>query len=359
MVTEITVEEWVRPERVPQEGPAPATRIGIAGLGLIGGSLARRLAAARCEVIAWNHHEEPYTDARRYGIQCVPTVQDLAAAKPDILVLCTPLAAMAQVLADIAPVLDPTHTTLTDVGSVKGIMRDQVRAAGLDDCYVGAHPMAGNELSGWKAADPHLFHNALWAVTFDDTTNYGRVLQVSDMITQTCRNRLIIIDDETHDRATAQISHLPHAVATQFANMLIDNPDRNIAMALAAGSWRDMTRVALTDPKRTEAMVQENAENVETLLRSMAASLTQLADELHTNDQQAIDEFFAHADPFRSYRARQLQAIEEENTETVFDSLTVDATDWRNSLLRSAQRGEYIIRFTDPHRAITERLTAL
>lgn len=359
MVTTVTVDEWTHPVHEAVEGPEPVKRIGIAGLGLIGGSLARRLAATSCEVLAWNHRPEPYDEARRYGIRCMGTLQDLAAAQPDILALCTPLAVMPQVLSDLAPVINPERTTLTDVGSVKGLVRDQVKAAGLNHCYVGAHPMAGNELSGWKAADPHLFNDALWAVTFDDDTDYHRVIRVAGMVTRLCMNRLIVIDDETHDRAAAQISHLPHAVATELANMLIDNPDRNIAMALAAGSWRDMTRVALTDPLRTEAMIQENAANVEALLRKMAEGLTTLADELHGADQHDIDAFFARADPFRSYRARRLQAIEDRKTETVFGSLAVDANHWRESLLQSAQRGEHIIRFTNPHRAITEQVTAL
>ncbi len=276
----ITVDEWTQAEPQAAEGTEAPGRVGIVGLGLIGGSLARRLATTHCEVLAWNHRAEPYADAQRYGIRCMEHLEDLVLAKPDVLVLCNPLSAMPDILHRIAPVIDPDATTLTDVGSVKGLVRDQVNEAGLDHCYVGAHPMAGNELSGWRAADPQLFDKALWAVTFGDNTAYGRVLQVASMITQLCMNRLIIVDDATHDRAAAQISHMPHAIATMLANMLIDNPDRNIAMSLAAGSWRDMTRVALTDPHRTQAMVEENSGDVEQLLREVIRRVTRLADAL-------------------------------------------------------------------------------
>ncbi len=108
--------------------------------------------------------------------------------------------------------------------------------------------MAGNELSGWAAAAPALYDNALCAMTVDGDTDYRRFLAVARMITDDVGNRVIVLDDDTHDRAAALISHMPHVVATALINQLTDDPDRNIAAALAAGSWRDMTRVALTDP---------------------------------------------------------------------------------------------------------------
>ena len=156
--------------------------------------------------------------------------------------------AMPSILAALAPLMgDHPNTTLTDVGSVKGMVRDQVKAAALGKCYVGAHPMAGNELSGWQAADPHLYDGALWAITVDESTDYRRFLDVAAMITKDVGNRVIVVDDETHDKAAAMISHMPHVVSTALINELVANPDRNIAAALAAGCWRDMTRVSLTD----------------------------------------------------------------------------------------------------------------
>lgn len=194
---------------------------------------------------------------------------------------------------------DHPNTTLTDVGSVKGMVRDQVKAAGLGKCYVGAHPMAGNELSGWQAADPHLYDGALWAITVDESTDYRRFLDVAAMITKDVGNRVIVVDDETHDKAAAMISHMPHVVSTALINELVANPDRNIAAALAAGCWRDMTRVSLTDPDRTRAMVEEDSLNVEALLRRMAARLTDMADQLHAGaaGEQDVMGFFAEGDP--------------------------------------------------------------
>ena len=310
-------------------------RIAIVGLGLIGGSLARRLVNAGCEVTAWNHNDRPYATAEADGIICKPTLAALAETKPNVLVLCNPLKAMPEILGALKPLIDTETTTLTDVGSVKGMVRDQVKAIGLDGCYVGAHPMAGNELSGWQAAD---------------------------MIVNRCGNRLIVLDDATHDRCAALISHMPHVIATSMINELVANPNRNIAAALAAGSWRDMTRVALTDPNRTRAMVEEDAANVETLLRNMANRLTLVANVLHDmadtgvrpteGDVKQMDRFFAQGQPFRDYKAASRQPEYAEHCATV--ELSIPENDWQRTLLESARRGEHIVRFDGERTAIAQ-----
>ena len=145
---------------------------------------------------------------------------------------------------------------------------------------------------------------------------------------------------------------MPHVVATALINQLTDDPDRNIAAALAAGSWRDMTRVALTDPDRTRAMVEEDADNVERLLRMMAARLTEVADELHGADAGAIAAFFADGQPFRDYKSAVRSGADGDGP--VFD-LTIPAEGWQAALLDSARRGEHILRFGDDYTACVQR----
>ncbi|NMM97681.1 prephenate dehydrogenase [Bifidobacterium olomucense] len=325
--------------------------VGIVGLGLIGGSLARRLVSRGVTVVAWNHRPHPYDEAEADGIRCKSTLTELMNAHPDVLILCNPLKAMPAILRELHPLLaDHPDTTLTDVGSVKGMVRDQVIAAGLSAWYVGAHPMAGNELSGWQAADPHLYDDALWAVTVDETTAYRRFFAVASLIVEGVGNRIIVLDDETHDKAAAMISHMPHVVSTALINELTSNPDRNVAAALAAGSWRDMTRVALTDPDRTRAMVEEDALNVEVLLRRMAARLNAVADQLHTGNQVALSEFFAAGDPFRRYKAAM-----KSGDEFIKQELEIPEAGWQQTLLFSARRGENIVGFINPRQAVVQR----
>lgn len=343
--------------------------VGVVGLGLIGGSLARRLVARGVGVVAWNHRPHPYEAAERDGIRCTATLADLVAASPDVIVLCNPLKAMPAILAELKPLLAAAPgITLTDVGSVKGMVRDQVEAAGLGACYVGAHPMAGNERSGWDAADPALYDDALWAVTVTPDTDYRRFLTVARLIVEGVGDRVIVLADATHDRAAALISHMPHVVATAMINTLVADPDRNIAAALAAGSWRDMTRVALTDPDRTRAMVEEDAENVERLLRDMSARLLDAADLLR--DGRAGSEavrgrardgmlaFFAEGQPFRDYKAR-VRASGTPTPAPETHEFSYGGDDWRELLLASARRGEHVVAFTGEHAVRVETRSAV
>lgn len=331
--------------------------VGIVGLGLIGGSLAKRLAKLpECRVYAWNRHHDPYEEAENLGIDCVENVQDLAKLRPNVLILCNALFAMPSILQEIAPYIDKSRTTISDVGSVKTLVRDQVAAAGLQNCYVGAHPMAGSEFTGWKASSAELLNGALWALTVDNNTEFWRVANVLRMIVSLCKNRAIVLDDETHDNSAALISHMPHVVATSLANVLCDQPNRAIALQLSAGSWRDMTRVALTDPQRTRAMVSENRHNTAKLLRSVISELTFAANMLDQDAQTADDheqEFFAKAQSWREYKYQQRNSYKT-NTNQSDDMNQSDAansrlwkydsrSNWQQELLESARLGESIV----------------
>lgn len=155
---------------------------------------------------------------------------------------------------------------------------------------------------------------------------------------------------------------MPHVISTAMINELVANPNRNIAAALAAGSWRDMTRVALTDPNRTRAMVEEDAANVEALLRNMANRLTLMANVLHgmttqqgsptAGDDKEMARFFIQGQPFREYKALAKEPDFEERCETV--ELAIPETGWQQMLLESARRGEHIVRFDGYRQAMAQ-----
>lgn len=346
--------------------------VGIVGLGLIGGSLAKRLVKQNCTVYAYNRHTDIYSQAREAGIICVDSVKDLALKKPNVLILCNSLASMPSVLKQLENNIDQSVTTLSDVGSVKDIVRNQVKAANLGECYVGAHPMAGSEFTGWKSSYAELLDNALWALTVDSNTKLWRVANVLHMITNVCKNRAIVINDDIHDKSAALISHMPHVVSTALANVLCDNQYRNIAIQLSAGSWRDMTRVSLTDPNRTRAMVSEDRHNVAILLRSLIKELDKAATMLEDSAEDADSaekEFFAKAQPWREYKYAVRNKESSGDSVTSLDSVALadsgdsrdsgslsplknsecdslecdSVSNWREKLLDLAKNGEEII----------------
>lgn len=285
----------VRP--APGTGSGAPRTVAVLGLGLIGGSLARRLVDQGLTVAGYDPSAETRALAAAAGIRIVADVEALCAAAPDVLVLAVPLRAMRAVGAEVARHRAPS-TLVTDVGSVKGPVRDVLVSCGLGAHYVGAHPMAGTEASGFAASSAGLLDGARWAVTVDDATRSEDVAKVLSLVTGPAGGRAFVLSDEVHDEAVALISHVPHAFAIELLNLVTTAPVQGAALALAAGSFRDGVRVGRTDPRRTEAMLTENAEWVAPALRLAARDLEALATALEANASTA--EFFDRADEVRA-----------------------------------------------------------
>lgn len=275
----------------PVSGP-----VAVVGLGLIGGSLARLLAARDVDVVATDVSPATRAAARRAGLTVADDVAGCVAGA-GLVVLATPLRAMATVAADVA-VHAPASATVTDVGSVKGPVRAEMAAAGLAGRYVGAHPMSGTQHSGFDASDAGLLDGVRWAVTVDDGTDPDRLATVLALVTGPCAGTAAVLPDEVHDEAAALVSHVPHVLATQLLNAVAGAPVRDVALGLAAGSFRDGTRVALTDPARTEAMVTQNAAWVAPALRKVVRDLEMVVASLESNG--SAHAFFHAADDVRA-----------------------------------------------------------
>jgi len=283
----------------PADGRGTGGRVtvGVVGLGLIGGSVARSLVARRVPVVATDPSAVTRAAASAAGIAVADDVAALATNRPDVVVLAVPLRAMRAVAGELAATLSENpgwDPTVTDVGSVKGAVRRAVEAAGLGDRYVGAHPMAGTERSGFEASTERLLAGARWAVTIEpagsETTDPARLEQVLRLVTGALGGTAVVLTDDVHDEAAALISHVPHVLATELLSLVAGGPVRDVALGLAAGSFRDGTRVALSDPRRTEAMVTENASWVAPALRLAARDLEALADALESN--APVHDFF-------------------------------------------------------------------
>lgn len=229
------------------------------GLGLIGGSIMRAATAAGREVFGYNRSVEGAQAAAADGFDATTDLiatLTRAAGSDALIVLAVPMPAIAGMLAhirDTAPACP-----LTDVTSVKKAVLDEVIAAGLQDRFVGGHPMAGTAHSGWSAGHAGLFTRAPWVISVDDHVDPG-VWSMVMTLALDCGGIVVPARSDEHDAAAAAISHLPHLLAEALAIVAGEVP---LAFALAAGSFRDGTRVAATAPDLVRAMCEGNSDQL-------------------------------------------------------------------------------------------------
>ena len=262
---------------------APCVNIAVIGLGLIGGSLVRALATNGHELWGFDTDPAVRATARTAAAQAPPyarwrvtgELRD-AVTQADLVVIAVPFPAVDEALHGL---LSAGYTGLvTDVVSVKGPVRDLVaqrllagpsRLAG----YVGGHPMAGRETSGFVAADPSLFTGAPWVLCLEPDTSLTDWLLLADLYTR-LGARVVPTTADEHDRAVAAVSHVPHLLAAALVTAAAGDP---LALTLAAGSFRDGTRVAATPPASTAAMCGGNAAAVSAALTEVMERLGEAA----------------------------------------------------------------------------------
>ncbi len=255
-------------------------RVALLGLGLIGGSVARALHAdsgGAWSVAAWTPTGVAPTVAEEAGIIA------LAAATPaeaidgaDLVVLAAPpLDCLEHVRALAGPLRDalPPGAVVTDVASTKGAIVAAAADHGLR--FIGGHPMAGREATGFQAADVGLFHGRPWVVVEPPAGDEDGRERVAALATA-CGARVIQMDAAEHDRLVAGISHLPLVLSAALVEAVaggIDapRPDWPAAEALTAGGWESMTRLARGDVEMGTGIATTNAQEVAARLRDVRA----------------------------------------------------------------------------------------
>ncbi|MDI6103135.1 prephenate dehydrogenase/arogenate dehydrogenase family protein [Actinoplanes sp. NEAU-A12] len=244
----------------------------VIGLGLIGGSLLRALAAAGHDVVGFDADPATREQARAAGFQVADSVPQ-AVGDSAVTALAVPLPVLPHVVAD----LDGYDGLVTDVTSVKGPVRDLMKGRR----FVGGHPMAGRETSGFAASEAGLFDGCAWVLCLEPHgTDLADWLVLAGLFTA-MGARVVPVTAAEHDTAVARISHVPHLFAAVLAEQLLDNP---LAGSLAAGSFRDGTRVAATRPELTAAMCGGNAGAVRRELHRLIGALEELKKDLELPD---------------------------------------------------------------------------
>lgn len=314
---------------VCQPGTVTKPPVCVLGLGLIGGSVMRAAAAAGRDVFGYNRSVEGVQSARFDGFDASEHLDEVLTRAADtsaLIVIAVPVPALPLLLGhirDTAP-----HCPLTDVTSVKHAVLEQVRAFGLQDRFVGGHPMAGTAHSGWAAGDAALFTGAPWVISVDDDVDPDVWADVMTLALD-CHAVVVPARSDEHDAAAASISHLPHLLAEALAVTAGEVP---LAFALAAGSFRDGTRVAGTAPDLVRAMCEANSSQ---LLPALDRSI-----ELLTAAREALARRGSVADLVESGHAARMRYDSFSRPEII--TTTIGADNWRDELAAAGRAGGVI-----------------
>ncbi|MCI8664562.1 MAG: prephenate dehydrogenase [Hungatella sp.] len=279
------------------------SKLAFIGLGLIGGSIARGIKRSHPHVtiMAYMRTRSKLEQALSDGVIDVilDGTEDPRLGECDIIFLCTPVEYNAAYLSRLKPVLKP-EAFITDVGSTKTDIHRHVTDLQMEPVFVGGHPMAGSEKTGYENSSDHLLENAYYIITpgaRSSQRNVNRLVAVAEAI----GSIPIVLDYNRHDQITAAISHLPHIVASSLVNLVKDHDDEDGLMKrLAAGGFKDITRIASSSPEMWEQICMTNRENLACILKSYIACLGTALDHLEHKDSRAVYSLFETSRDYRN-----------------------------------------------------------
>jgi prephenate dehydrogenase len=265
-------------------------RLSIVGLGLLGGSVAKaaRAASLAQEIVGVGRNPKSLEPAlRERAVDRITTDLAEGVSGADMIVLATPVATLERQLPAVWQAAS-SHALLTDVGSTKaGIVKAaETLGASRPLSFVGSHPMAGSNLSGFSVARADLFSGATVILTPTDRTPAEPIKQVTEFW-EAMGGRVTVMDPATHDRAVAAISHLPHLVVDALVAAVVDMDPR--FLEVAARGFKDVTRIAASDPAVWREIFQQNREALGEALAAFRGALGRLEEILAAGNDAAIE----------------------------------------------------------------------
>ena len=270
-------------------------RVGILGLGLIGGSLALALKGKRGAPEVWGCDRSKETVRQALAAGAIArgcTEAELSAC--DVVVVCIPVLRAVEAIRRLGPRMRP-GAVLTDAGSVKsGIVREGERAAARGAFFVGGHPISGTEASGFPAAQAALFRGRSFIVTPTRRTDAGAVRRVERLWKRAGASPLLRMDPKVHDHVFAYVSHLPHAVAYALVHSVATLPS-NVPLGYSAGGFRDFTRIASSNPAMWKDIVLQNRAEVLRALAHYRRNLSLLERRIARGDAEGLLDYFGRA----------------------------------------------------------------
>lgn len=285
---------------------------GFIGIGLIGGSIAKAIRRVLPEstIIVYNRRESSRTLALNDGTADVATDKiDSTFSQCDYIFLCTPVEKNVEYLSVLKNIIND-NCIITDVGSVKTNIHEAVKELGLEDHFIGGHPMAGSEKTGYENANDRLVENAYYPLTPTNKVAQKYIDELTEIV-KMIGAIPIRISYEEHDKVVAAISHLPHLIAASLVNLVKHNDSKEEYMkTLAAGGFKDITRIASSSPEMWEQICMTNTKNISIMLDKYIHDLEDIKSSLDNKRGSDINALITES---RDYRDN----IEEHNNSII------------------------------------------
>lgn len=272
-------------------------KIGIIGIGFIGGSLVRSLIKSdKVEsIIAYDTNVDSLKKALEDGNITEYTLEINEKFKNcDFIFICTPVSSIAGYVKLLEGIVNK-DCIITDIGSTKRTIIDEVKNLNVE--FIGAHPMIGSERSGYETSKEFLFENAYYIITKTEFNKESSIEKLKELILE-LKAIPIIVDANEHDHITGAISHVPHVVAATLVNMVktLDN-DEKLMKTLAAGGFKDITRIASSDPVMWSNICKENKDEIVNILKIFYDMIDDFINNI--NDMEKTYEYFETSKKYR------------------------------------------------------------
>lgn len=271
--------------------------IGIIGIGLMGGSLAKGLAKSPKvnKIVGFDLVEYDLIQAKKEGVITEYTLEiDESFSDLDVIFICTPVSYIYSYIEQLKEYIRK-DCIITDIGSTKATIMKKVEK--LDINFIGGHPMVGSEKSGYNASKSYLYENAYYIITKSGNTKKENIEKIKELVIEL--NAIPIeVEWDKHDYIVAAISHVPHIVASTLVNMVkeLDGKEK-LMKKLAAGGFKDTTRIASSSPEMWQNICKENKEQILKVLKSFQNMLLEFQRNMGNSDN--VYEFFCNSKSYR------------------------------------------------------------
>lgn len=274
----------------------------VAGLGLIGGSLAKAMKKDQHNyVIGFDQDPATLTFAKENEIIDEATKDFLLTIhQVDVVIIATPISATIQLLKQLDEVKLNHDLIVSDVSSVKGSILEVANELTNEQVtFIGGHPMAGSHKAGVQAAKGHLFENAVYVLTPTKNCPPAKLNYLKETLAET-KSHFITLQPEEHDEMTSVISHFPHLIASSLVHQARNWEQIHAFLPeLAAGGFRDITRIASSNPEMWQDIFQHNGEQMSRLLQDWINEMVTLKEFLDKNSKEEMITYLQEAKKYR------------------------------------------------------------